>query len=106
MSTKTENRLHIYKRPCCTPAGADPDTNRLAGLHSIVVVLPHGSNSGLVELTRHRSDLSMHLRTHVFRRIQLSNCLCSFSFNRPRLASASWGRNRWLHRHVMGVQAL
>src|ERR1700704_1691139 len=105
MSTKTENRLHIYKRPCCTPAGADPDTNRLAGLHSIVVVIPHGSNSGLVELTCHRSDLSMHLRTHVFREFQLTNCLSSFSFDQPKLASANLGRNHRLYRHVICVQA-
>src|SRR5450759_5204805 len=101
MGTGTENRLHIYKRPCCTPAGADPDTNRLAGLHSIVVVLPRGSNSGLVELTCLRSDLSMHLRTHVYRGLQLFNCLCSLLIDRSRMALASWGRNRRLHRHVM-----
>ena len=38
MGIGTENRLHIYKRPWRTPAGSDPDANRLAGLHSTVVV--------------------------------------------------------------------
>jgi len=62
----TENRLHIYKRPCCTPAGADPDTNRSVGLHSIAVLGRRGRHAGLVEFTGCRSDLSMHLREHVF----------------------------------------
>ena len=64
---RQKNRLHIYKRPCCTPAGADPDTNRSAGLHSIAVLGRRGPHAGLVEFTGCRSDLSMHLRKHVYR---------------------------------------
>jgi hypothetical protein len=57
---------HPYRDPCCTPAGADPDTNRSAGLHSIAVVGHLSRHAGLVEFTGCRSDLSMHLREHVF----------------------------------------
>jgi hypothetical protein len=63
----TENRLHIYKRPCCTPAGADPDTNRSAGLHSLRGFGRDCLRVGLAEFTSCRSDLSMHLREHVYR---------------------------------------
>jgi len=46
---------------------ADPDTNRSAGLHSIAVVGYSVRHAGLVEFAGCRSDLSMHLRKHVFR---------------------------------------
>ena len=50
------------------PVGADPDTNRSAGgLHSIHVVGRYVRHARLVEFTGCRSDLSMHLREHVFR---------------------------------------
>ena len=54
----TENRLHIYKRPCCTPTGADPDTNRSAGLHSLCGFGHDCRRIGLVEFAGCRSDLS------------------------------------------------
>ena len=46
--------------------GADPDTNRSAGLHSIRGFGRDCRHAGLVEFTGCRSDLSMHLREHVF----------------------------------------
>ncbi|MBL8275569.1 MAG: hypothetical protein JNL93_02625 [Pelomonas sp.] len=43
----TENRLHIYRRPCCTRGfGAGPDTNRSAGLHSFAAVATMGAAQG------------------------------------------------------------
>ena len=47
---------------------AGPDTNRSAGLHSFSVVALW-RDIGLVELTRRRSDLWMHLRAHVLGKI-------------------------------------
>ena len=58
VATATENRLHIYKRPCCTGSGADPDTNRSVGLQSFAVVGSYVRHAGLVEFTSCRSDLS------------------------------------------------
>ena len=46
--------------------GADPDTNRSVGLHSFHGVERDCRPAGLVEFTDCRSDLSMHLREHVF----------------------------------------
>jgi hypothetical protein len=36
---QTRNRLHIYRRPCCTLVGANPYTNRSATPHSVPVVV-------------------------------------------------------------------
>ena len=55
----TENRLNIYKRPCCTPAGTDPDTNRSVGLGPDLGRLEDGPSlakgqaSGLARPARH-----------------------------------------------------
>ena len=38
---------HPYRDPCCTLSGADPDTNRSAGLHSIAVLGRRGRHAGL-----------------------------------------------------------
>ena len=54
---KTRNRLHIYRRPCCTTEGADPDTNRSVGLHWFLWSLPIGCHKKLVEFSRRRSEL-------------------------------------------------
>ena len=63
----------VRQRADCTstnglvaPCGADPDTNRSAGLHSFHGVGHDRRRVGLVEFTGCRSDLSMHLRQHVF----------------------------------------
>ena len=50
------------------PAGADPDTNRSVGLHSLHGVGHDRRHAGLVEFTSCRSDLSVHLRKHVYGR--------------------------------------
>lgn len=50
--------------------GAGPDTNRSAGLHSFIVCVL-GRDTKLVEFTRRRSDLWMHLRAHVLGKIDL-----------------------------------
>src|SRR5882672_4618430 len=62
----TENRLHIYRRPCCTAVGAGPDTNRSAGLHSRVVFTPKGSTCGLPSSPAAGLTCVMHLREHIF----------------------------------------
>ena len=56
----TENRVHIYRRPCCAVWSRGPDANRSAGLHSFSVVALW-RDSGLAEFTRRRSDLWMHM---------------------------------------------
>lgn len=63
----------MRQRPDCTstnglvaPCGADPDTNRSAGPHSFHGVGRDRRRVGLVEFTGCRSDLSTHLRQHVF----------------------------------------
>ena len=45
---------------------ADPDTNRSVGLHSLHGVGLDRRHAGLVEFTSCRSDLSVHLREHVY----------------------------------------
>ena len=51
----------------CPRAGAaDPDTNRSMGLHSLHGVGRDCRPAGLAEFTNCRSDLSMHLREHVY----------------------------------------
>ena len=75
----TENRLHIYRRLVALVAGAGPDANRSAGLHSFAVCALR-RDTGLVELARRRSDLWMHLRALVLGKIVV------------RLAARSLGR--------------
>ena len=45
-AAETENRLPLYRRPCCiervSGCDADPDANRSAGLHSYRVDLVFG----------------------------------------------------------------
>jgi hypothetical protein len=60
----TKNRLHIDKQALWhrSPAGAGPDTNRSAGLHSRVVFAPEGSTCGLSSSPAAGPTCVMHRR--------------------------------------------
>jgi hypothetical protein len=62
----TENRLHIYRRPCCTCLACGPRYQPLSRTPFAVRRRPPGRDKRFTEFTCCRSDLCEHLREHVY----------------------------------------